>query len=97
MQHASTSRWTLTSNYQNLTSLSAHDSFFFFFNFGEPTLVDVKVILLVEDDKMDEYIHPHIKLKTLRAWMVYMGMDNMVILSPLPNKDTQTKVRIYRN
>ena len=58
-------------------------------------MVDVKVILLVEDDKMDEYIH--IKLKTLRAWMVYMGMDNMVILSPLPNKDTQTRVRIDRN
>ena len=59
---------------------------------GEPTLVDVRVILLIEDDKMDEYIHPHTELETLRAQMVYMGMDNMVILSPLPNKDTQTNV-----
>jgi hypothetical protein len=55
---------------------------------GEPTLVDVRVILFVEDDKMDEYIHPHTELETLRAQMVYMVMDNMVILSPLPNKDT---------
>jgi hypothetical protein len=59
---------------------------------GEPTLVDVRVILFVEDDKMDEYIHPHTELETLRAQMVYMVMDNMVILSPLPNKDTQTNV-----
>jgi hypothetical protein len=28
--------------------------------------------------------------------MVYTGMDNTVILSPLPNKNTQTKVRINR-
>jgi hypothetical protein len=55
---------------------------FFFLNFGKPTLVDVRVILLVEDDKMDEYIHPHIELETLRARMVYMGMDNMVIPFP---------------
>jgi hypothetical protein len=27
----------------------------------------VKVILLVEDDKMDEYIHPRIELVTLRV------------------------------
>jgi hypothetical protein len=39
-----------------LTSLSAHGSYFE--NLGESTLVDVRVILLVEDDKMDEYIHP---------------------------------------
>jgi hypothetical protein len=75
-------------------SLSAHGSYFE--NFGEPTLVDVRVILLVEDDKMDGYIHPHIELETLKARMVYMGMDNMVILFPLSNNDTQTKVRIYR-
>jgi hypothetical protein len=46
---------------------------------------------------MDECIHPHTELETLRARMVYTGMDNMVILSPLPNKDMQTKVRIDRN
>ena len=67
---------------------------FFFLIFGEPTLVDVKVILLVEDNKMDEYIHPYTELETLKARMVYMGMDNMVILSPLPNKNTQKKVRM---
>ena len=80
MRHASTSRWTLTLDYQNLTSLSAHGSYFE--NLGEPTLVDARVILFVEDDKMDEYIYPHIELETFRAWMVYMGMDNMVILFP---------------
>ena len=63
-----------------LTSLSVHGSYFE--NLGESTFVDVKVILLVEDDKMDEYIHPHIELETLRAQMVYMGMDSMVILFP---------------
>jgi hypothetical protein len=70
--------------------------FLFLKNFGESTLVDMRAILLVEDDKMDEYIHPYTELETLRAQMVCMGMDNMVILSPLPNKDTQTKVRINR-
>jgi hypothetical protein len=49
-------------------------------------LADVRVILLVEDDKMDECIHPHIELETLKARMVYTGMDNTVILSLLPNK-----------
>jgi hypothetical protein len=47
----------------------------------EPTSVDVRVILLVENDKIDEYIHPCIELETLRARVVCMGMDNMVILS----------------
>ena len=41
-------------------------------NFGEPTLVNVRVILLVEDDKMDEYIYPYTELETLRVWMIYM-------------------------
>ena len=59
-------------------------------------MVDVRVILLVEDDKMDEYIHPHTELETLRAWMVYMGMGNTVILFPVPNNDTQTNVLIDR-
>ena len=143
MQHALTSKWTLTSGYQDLMSLSAHGFYFERFwgtdigwcecytlcwkwqdgwlytslcrvgnswglhvyvhdghgcnmhqqvdglshwvtkiwrafrltvpilkVFGEPTLVDVRVILLVENDKMDEYIHPHIELETLRARMV---------------------------
>ena len=59
-------------------------------------MADVRVVLLVEDDKMDECIHPHKELETLRVRMVYTGMDNTVILSPLPNKDTQTKARIDR-
>ena len=42
--------------------------------------VDVSVILLVEDD-MTMYIRPYIELKTLRARVVCMGMDNVVILS----------------
>ena len=61
-----------------LTSLSANSSYFE--NLREPTLVNVRVILLVEDDKMDEYIHPYTELETLRVWMIYMcrhmmGMD----------------------
>ena len=56
--------------------------FLFLKNFGESTLVDMRVILLVEDDKMDEYIHPYTELETLRAQMVCMGMDNMVIFFP---------------
>jgi hypothetical protein len=31
-------------------------------------LADVRVILLVEDDKMDEYLYPHMELKTLRVY-----------------------------
>ena len=58
-----------------LTSLSAHGSYFE--NFGESTLVDVRVILLVEDDKMDGHIHPYRELETFRTWMVYMGMYMM--------------------
>jgi hypothetical protein len=85
MQYASTSRWTLTSGYQDfLTSLSAHGSYFE--NFGEPTLVDVRVILLVEDDKMDEYIHPHTELETLRVWMIYMCMHMMGMDATCINK-----------
>jgi hypothetical protein len=75
-------------------SLSAHGSYFE--NLGEPSLVDVRVILLVEDDKMDEYIHLHTELETLRARIVYMGMDNTVIIFPLQHNDIQTKVRIDR-
>ena len=59
-------------------------------------LVNVRVILLVEDDKMDEYIHPHIELETLRAQVVSTGIDNMVILFLLSNNDMQTKVQIDR-
>ena len=42
--------------------------------------VNVKVILLVENDKTI-YIRPYIELKTLRARVVCIGMDNMVIIS----------------
>ena len=59
-------------------------------------LVNVRVILLVEDDKMDEYIHPHIELETLRAQVVSTSIDNMVILFLLSNNDMQTKVQIDR-
>ena len=47
-----------------------------FENFGEPSLVDVKVILLAEADKMGEYPHPHIELETPR---VYVCMYTMVM------------------
>jgi hypothetical protein len=76
---------------RSFMSLSAHSSYFE--NLGEPTLVNVRVILLVEDNKTDEYIHPHTELETLRARVVYMGMDNTVILFPVQHNDMQTKVR----
>ena len=77
-------------------SLSTYGPVFFGRVFWEPTSVDVRVILFVKDDKINEYIHPHIELETLRAWVVCTGMDNMVILFPLSNNDTQTKVQIDR-
>ena len=40
-------------------------------------MVDVRVILLVEDNKMEECIYPHIELETLRVWMIYMCMHMM--------------------
>ena len=39
---------------------------------GEPMLVDVRVILLVEADKMGEYLHPHVELKTPRVYTMVM-------------------------
>ena len=56
----------------------------------------MRVILLIEDDKIDEYIHLCIELETLRARVVCMGMDSMVVLFLLSNNDTQTKVQIDR-
>ena len=67
-----------------LTSLSAHGSYFE--NLGEPTLDDVRVILLVEDDKMEACIYPHIELETFRARMVYMGMYMMCMDAICINK-----------
>ena len=44
-------------------------SWFRFENFfREPSLVYVRVILIVEVDKMGEYLHPHIELETLRVY-----------------------------
>jgi hypothetical protein len=42
------------------------------FFFGELSLVYVRVILLVEVDKMGEYLHPHIELETPRVYMMVM-------------------------
>jgi hypothetical protein len=53
---------------------------FFWKFFKEPTSVDVRVVFLVEDDKTI-YICPYIELETLKARVVCMGMDNVVILS----------------
>ena len=88
MHYASTSRWALTLDYQDLASLLAHGPYFenfgelalvdpYFENFGELALVDVRVILFVEDDKIDEYLYPHIELGTLRVYMCMymMGVD----------------------
>jgi hypothetical protein len=49
-------------------------------------LVDVRVILLVEDDKIDGYIHPHTKLETLMVWMTYMCMHMMGMDATCINK-----------
>jgi hypothetical protein len=40
--------------------------------FGKLSLVYVRVILLVEVDKMGEYLHPHIGLKTPRVYTMVM-------------------------
>ena len=44
--------------------------------FGEPSLVYVRVILLVEVDKMGEYLHPHTELENPR---VYLCMYTVVM------------------
>ena len=44
--------------------------------FGELSLVYVRVILLVEIDKMGDYLHPHTELETPR---VYMCMYTLVM------------------
>ena len=53
-----------------------------FFNnyFWKPTLVDVRFILLVKDERITNA--SLIESETLRARVVHMGMDNMVIPSP---------------
>jgi hypothetical protein len=43
--------------------------------FGEPSLVYVRVILIVEADKMGEYLHPHIELETPRVYVYTVVMD----------------------
>jgi hypothetical protein len=40
--------------------------------FVKLSLVYVRVILLVEVDKMGEYLHPHIELETPRVYMMVM-------------------------
>jgi hypothetical protein len=42
------------------------------FFFGKLSLVYVRVILLVEVDKMGEYLHPHIELETPRVYTMVM-------------------------
>ena len=65
----STRRWILI--YQDLTSLSAHGSIFGKI-LGEPMLVDVRFILLVEDEKTGDYLHPYIESGTLRFYTMVM-------------------------
>ena len=50
------------SYYQSLTSLPARGSIFGKI-LGEPMLVDMRVILLVQNEKMGEYPHPHMESK----------------------------------
>jgi hypothetical protein len=76
----STKRWTLTS--PKLTSLSALGSILK--NFWEPMSVDVRVILLVEDNTMGKYLHPYIESGTLRVihvctlWTYQQEMDSHI-------------------
>ena len=60
---------------KNSTSLSALDSILK--DFREPMSVGVKVVLLVEDDTMGEYLHPHIELETLRVYMCMYTADSL--------------------
>jgi hypothetical protein len=59
---ASTRRWILIlPKFDKPFSLRFH----FWKNFGEPMLVDMRVILLVENEKMGEYPHPHMGVEKL--------------------------------
>jgi hypothetical protein len=42
---------------------------------GEPMLVDVRVILLVENDTMGDYLHFRTELKTFRIYMRMYTVD----------------------
>jgi hypothetical protein len=56
-------------------SLSAHGSILkTLFFFGEPSLVYVEVILLVEVDKMGEYLYPRTELGTPRVYVCIYTM-----------------------
>jgi hypothetical protein len=59
---------------ENSTSLSALGSILK--DFREPMSAGVKVVLLVEDDTMGEYLHPHIELETLRVYMCMYTADS---------------------
>ena len=69
MHYVLTSKWTLTSSYQDLASLSAH---------GFILKLRVTVIGRCEGcDDMGGYLHPHIELETLRVYMyVHDGQVN---------------------
>ena len=62
---------------KNSTSLSALGSIFYFFkDFWEPMLVDMRVIiLLVEADTVGEYLHPYTELGTLKVYTNMYTMD----------------------
>ena len=54
---------------KNSTSLLALGFIFYFFkDFWEPMLVDMRVILLVEVDTAGEYLHPYIESRTLTVY-----------------------------
>ena len=60
---------------KNLTGLSRLVPFLE--DFWEPMSVGVKVVLLVEDDTLGEYLHPHIELETLRVYMCMYTADSL--------------------
>ena len=61
-------------------------------DFWEPVSVNVRVILLVKDDKT-MYIRPYIELRTPRARVVCMGIDNVVILSLYQTRTRKQRFR----
>jgi hypothetical protein len=57
---------------QNPTSLSALGSILKDFFFWELMSIGVKVVLLVEDDKMGKHLHPYIESGTLKAYTLWL-------------------------
>ena len=89
---ASTRRWTLT-----IPKFDEPFSPRFHFGkiLGKPMLVDVRVILLVEVDKMGEYLHAHMELETPRVYTMVMDASTRRWTLTLPKFDEPLSPRFH--